>query len=51
MDENFCPTCLYFGHDNTAQTIHKQGEVCPKLLTIQLQDIVDTVSERVREKK
>lgn len=51
MDENFCPTCFYSGHDNTVQTIHKPGEICPKLLTIQLQDIVDTVSKSVRKKK
>lgn len=51
MDENFCPTCFYSGHDNTVQTIHKPGEICPKLLTIQAQDIVDTVSKSVRKKK
>ena len=46
MDENFCPTCFYSGHDNTVQTIHKPGEICPKLLTIKAEELWSLVKSQ-----
>ncbi len=48
---DFCESCKRRGHDNTNQKIHEPNEVCPNLLMIQLEDIVDTVSESIREKE
>jgi len=48
---DFCVSCERRGHDNTRQKIHEPNEVCPNLLMIQLEDIVDTVSESIREKE
>ena len=45
---DFCESCKRRGHDNTNQKIHEPNEVCPNLLMIQLEDIVDTLKNEPR---